>query len=399
MDNYRPKNSNMSEYYNDQGGSSTSARVPYLTNVNTGNNSTRSLGEVTAVGTPRVNPTENADDVNSLNLQHDAYNRQNQEQTLYGQSKYSTDEEEKSSSRSRSGSFTKRDSTTVLASTQHLPLIGQNTYDLGNIGNQHYYDYNQSNGYYSQYNKHHRQDDPYYDEEATRHNTLTSGDPYNYPYENDYTDRDFPGSGKGARQSMTGEHLTMPIKKKKRGCCNCCSWPICLLITLIVLTGLGVTGFFVLPRVPKVDIKDAIPVSQPNISTDPPFIDMNFTMVVEIDNNKNYISYKFNKIDVSVFDRNADNTDPIATGSKLGYTLQPKRVDTIDFPLNVNYKAANQNDPVLQDFVSACSPDVKDHTKLKLRVDVVLFVWGIDWIYKPKISVPIPDIDCPVPKL
>jgi hypothetical protein len=253
----------------------------------------------TAVGTPRVNPTESDVEVNSLNSQHGGYNYEAHQPPLYGQPKYSMDEGEDSS---RPGSvLTKRESTTALnSSAQNLPLIGQNTYDLGNVGNQHYNDYNQNSGYYSQYNNYHRQNDPYYDEEA-RHNTLTSRDPYSYGAE--YTDRDFPGGGKGARQSMTGEHLSMPEKKKKRRkccSCSCCTWPVCLLITLIILAALGATGFFVFPRRPTFKIKDAIPVTQPIISTNPPYIDMNFTMVIDIDNNQNYVPYKFNRIDVSV---------------------------------------------------------------------------------------------------
>lgn len=67
----------------------------------------------------------------------------------------------------------------------------------------------------------------------------------------------------------------------------------------------------------------------------------------------------------------------------------------MDFPLTVNYTGQSLDDPVIKNFVNACSPEVTQHTPLKLKVDVLLFVAGIDWIYKPKISVPIPDINCP----
>jgi hypothetical protein len=240
----------------------------------------------TAIGTPRVNPTENVDEAASINSslsypqQRDAYNLD------VSQPKYSMDEGE-----SRPGSVLTRDS-------YHQPLVEKNTYD-----NQQYPDYNQASGlggFFPQRKYIRQEDDPYYDEEATRHNTLTSGDPNVYGFEHDYTDRDFPGGGKGARQSMTGEHLTMPEIKKKRKCCGCCTWPVCILTTLIILIGLGVTGFFVLPRIPTVNIKNATPASVPILSTNPPYINMNFTMSIEIDNTKNYVPYKFNKIDVTV---------------------------------------------------------------------------------------------------
>ncbi|RIA92745.1 hypothetical protein C1645_764172 [Glomus cerebriforme] len=412
------QNQQMSGYYNNQGDPSASTsnyhptRVQelnrrYLTELDTGNNSSRSLGGATAIGTPHVNPSENSDEVDSINSsslyshQQGGYNHQDQEamtrdpmaypQQPFGQPKYSMDEGENPSSHSGS-ILSKRDSTAALTSTHHQQLIGQSTYDLGD---RQFSDFNQSSGYYPQYNKYH-QDDPYYDEEATRHNTLTSVDPNVYGFEHDYTDRDFPGGGKGARQSMTGEHLVVPEYKRKRGCrCCCCSWPVCILITVIILVGLGVTAFFVLPRKPTVNVKDAIPASVPVFNNDPPSIYMNFTMVVEIDNNENYVPYKFNKVDVSVFDRTVNNANSVATGTKLDYTLQPKQVDTLDFPLTVNYTGQSLNDPVLTNFIAACSPNVKKHTPLKLRVDVVLFIWGIDWIYQPKISVPIPDMKCP----
>ncbi|CAB4382824.1 unnamed protein product [Rhizophagus irregularis] len=335
----------------------------YQQNMSEGNFSTRSLGGATAIGTPHVNPTENTDEVASVI----SYSQQHDE--------------------GESGSVLTRDS-------YHQPLVEKNTYDQ-----QHYPDYNQASGlggFFPQRKYIRQEDDPYYDEEATRHNTLTSGDPNVYGFEHDYTDRDFPGGGKGARQSMTGEYLTMPVvEPKKRKCCGCCTWPVCILITLIILIGLGITGFFVLPRIPKVNIKDATPASAPILSTNPPYINMNFTMSIEIDNTKNYVPYKFNRIDVTVFDRTVANSDSIATGTKTDYTLLPKRIDTVDFPLMVNYTSKSLTDPVIMNFINACSPEVTRHTPLKLKVDVLLFVAGIDWIYKPKISVPIPDINCP----
>ncbi|GBB90657.1 hypothetical protein RclHR1_01770005 [Rhizophagus clarus] len=363
MSNYQQ---NMSEHYGNQG-----------------NVSMRSLGGVTAIGTPQVNPTENPDEIASINSSS-SYPQQQRDVYNLGQPRYSMDEGE-----SRPGSVLTRDS-------YHQPLVEKNTYDLNN--QQHYPDYNQASGlggFFPQHKYIRQDDDQYYDEEATRHNTLTSGDPNVYGFEHDYTDRDFPGGGKGARQSMTGEHLTVPNVQKKKRCCGCCTWPVCILVTLIILIGLGVTAFFVLPRIPTVDIKDAKPASVPILTTNPPYINMNFTLSVEIDNTKNYVPYKFNKIDITVFDRAVENSNSIATGTKTDYTLLPKIIDTVDFPLTVNYTGQSLDDPVIKNFVNACSPQVKKHTPLKLRVDVMLFVAGIDWIYKPKISVPIPDINCP----
>ncbi|CAG8700621.1 13977_t:CDS:2 [Rhizophagus irregularis] len=302
----------------------------YQQNMSEGNFSTRSLGGATAIGTPHVNPTENTDEVASVI----SYSQQHDE--------------------GESGSVLTRDS-------YHQPLVEKNTYDQ-----QHYPDYNQASGlggFFPQRKYIRQEDDPYYDEEATRHNTLTSGDPNVYGFEHDYTDRDFPGGGKGARQSMTGEYLTMPVvDPKKRKCCGCCTWPVCILITLIILIGLGITGFFVLPRIPKVNIKDATPASAPILK---------------------------------LMLQTVANSDSIATGTKTDYTLLPKRIDTVDFPLMVNYTSKSLTDPVIMNFINACSPEVTRHTPLKLKVDVLLFVAGIDWIYKPKISVPIPDINCP----
>ncbi|CAG8724081.1 2033_t:CDS:1 [Funneliformis caledonium] len=67
--------------------------------------------------------------------------------------------------------YTKRESKSRLTST---PLMDRETYNLGHTGDQNY----------------HRQYDQNYGDEATRHNTLTSGYPNHY--ENEYNDIDFP---------------------------------------------------------------------------------------------------------------------------------------------------------------------------------------------------------------
>lgn len=367
------------QYYNNPSSptSSTSPanhKVPelnqrHLTEIDNGNYSTGSLGGVTAVGTPRVNPTRNAyDDAASINSSLSNHDRS-------------------ATTNATDATYTNRESKSRLTST---PLVDRETYNMGGTGDQNYHGQNQNNGTISQYNNYHRQDDQNYDEEATRHNTLTG---YPNHYENEYTDRDFPGGGKNARQSLTASDFARPEKKRKSGCC---SWSICCLFTILILIGLGITAFFVWPRKPNVDVKGAVPVTQPTLSTNPPYIDMSFNIIVEIENYANWVPYKFNKIDVAVFDRAANNDKSIATGSKPDYTLQPKSVNTLEFPLTVNYKADDVNDPVIMDFVAACIPDSGPKAPpLKLRVDVELFIWGIDWIYKPKFSVPIPDVKCP----
>ncbi|CAG8692573.1 29_t:CDS:2, partial [Funneliformis mosseae] len=89
-----------------------------------------------------------------------------------------------------------------------------------------------------------------------------------------------------------------------------------------------------------------------------------------------------------VIDREANNDKFIA---KPEYTLQIKSVNSLEFPLTVNCKADDVNNPVIMDFVAACTPDSETNAPpLRLGVDVELFIWGKDWIYKPKISVPIP---------
>ncbi|CAI2170468.1 3992_t:CDS:2 [Funneliformis geosporum] len=364
----------------------------HLTDIDTRNYSTGSLSGATAVGTPRVNPARSAyndvDSINSSLYNHDQAATTNdasdlQRQSPYGNPQYTGDDTEEPTD----AMYTKRESSSRLTSA---PLTDRETYDLGNTGDQHSRGQSQNNGNVTQYNNYHRQDDPYYDEEATRHNTLTSRYPNHY--ENEYTDRDFPGGGKHARQSLSASDYARPEKKRKSGCC---SWSLCCLITILIIIGLGIAAFFVWPRKPNVDVKEAIPETQPILSLNPPFIDMSFTMVVEIDNRENWVPYKFNKIDVAVYDRAAKNDKSIATGSRPDYTLQPKAINTLEFPLTVNYKADDVNDPVIVDFVAACSPDSKPNAPLKLRVDVELFIFGIDWIYKPKISVPIPDMKCP----
>jgi len=102
-----------------------------------------------------------------------------------------------------------------------------------------------------------------------------------------------------------------------------------------------------------------------------------------------------------VFDASTLDTynRPIATGNITDYTLPAQTIMPISFPLSVDYIGKDSTDPTLLDFVAACTSvgaGVQQAT-LNLRVDVTMFVWGIDWIYKPKVSVPVPDFKCPYP--
>ncbi|RHZ74149.1 hypothetical protein Glove_227g3 [Diversispora epigaea] len=254
--------------------------------------------------------------------------------------------------------------------------------------------------------------DPYYDEEATRHNMHSSPDgvlldPNSYPQDNfgaDYTDRDFPGGGKGARQSIIGESLVIPQKRKSR--CCCCSRKACVIITFITCSILAVILYFVWPRIPTVTIdgdktevaKDKTPV----FNSDPPLIDMAINVQTKVDNRENWVPYKFKLIDVKVYDAASLEfyNRPVGNGNITNYSLQPRALSTVNMKIYFYYATEQFNDAVFQDFITACttnSTNSNGKTLLNLRFDIKLFISGIDWIYKPTVSISLSDLKCPYP--
>ncbi|CAG8568664.1 12479_t:CDS:2 [Acaulospora colombiana] len=186
-------------------------------------------------------------------------------------------------------------------------------------------------------------------------------------FEDDYTDRDFPGGGKSARQSVAGENLVL-IKERKP---------------------LSIDGSQTLPSNVK-----------PILKQQPPLVNLSMNVQVLVDNRANWVPYKFNLISVKVYDSASLSTysGTIATGNVTNYTLQPRSISTLAVPINVFYQPIQSNDPTFQDLVSACVKNYQGSTQqalLNLQIDVTLYIAGIDWIYKPTISVPVSNFKCP----
>ncbi|CAG8574343.1 4164_t:CDS:2, partial [Ambispora leptoticha] len=184
-------------------------------------------------------------------------------------------------------------------------------------------------------------------------------------------------------------------KPKKRKSCCCCSRRTCVFITFFVLLALGITLFFVWPRIPDVKILGASSNGQPTISVSPPIVKMDFNISIEIDNPDNWIPIRFNRIDAQVFDLSTISTydHPIAYGNLTNYALPPRQTTILQFPLTVDYIGKDINDPTVQDFLLACLPQqgAKANT-LNIRADITLYPWGISWIFKPTISRQISDL-------
>ncbi|CAG8538690.1 12840_t:CDS:2 [Ambispora gerdemannii] len=189
------------------------------------------------------------------------------------------------------------------------------------------------------------------------------------------------------------ESLTKPKQRKR---CCCCSRRICVFIVFFILVALGITLFFVWPRIPELQILGAKADGTPNISVDPPYIKMNFSITIEIKNPENWVPIKFNKIEAQVYDLNtiASYDRPIATGMITKYSLPPRQTSTLDFPIEVDYVGKDVNDATIQDFLSACLPSLTGGkaTTLNIRVDVKLHPWAISWIIKPEITKQISDL-------
>ncbi|KAI8816770.1 uncharacterized protein EV422DRAFT_581280 [Fimicolochytrium jonesii] len=233
-------------------------------------------------------------------------------------------------------------------------------------------------------------------------------------------------------------------RRKRRGCCGrvFCS-PICWVVTFVLLAGLGVTLFFVFPRIPDVAISDPfVPAGgaaaeaftkqadksagtwtpgltnsgNPAAATpaNPFVLALGLGVNVTV-NSANYIPYKVNSINVVGALRDVNGREIVMSNQKNSLkvsavvndvTIEPKTQTLIRIPVSVNYTVVGPltaqtllQDPVLAVLANACGiPGLQDKqagAKFRLKVTTTLDLKLVSWTgYKPQIDKDVA-FDCP----
>ncbi|CAG8754565.1 19955_t:CDS:2, partial [Dentiscutata erythropus] len=308
------------------------------------------------------------------------------------------------------GSVTTRGSTAALTSgiTQR-PSYDQFEKNNDMMDQQYYRDFNQGPpeqfDVYNDFNNNLRSYN--YDEEAASNPTnvaLAGSNAYSKSNLSgkDFSDRDLPGGNgdeKGVRHSTTGDHLVVQQKRRRR-CCCCCSRKLCVIITFIILVILGAGLFFVWPRIPSFSIqgdKTSPSTNNPTIRTDsPPIVDLDFTVTAMVDNRANWLPFYFKSINVQYFD--PTNSRAIGSGVVKNFKISGRSLSSVDIPLSILYQPS-QADAIVDNYATACTTPTnatQDHqTLLSATLNLQMFIFGLDWIYKPTSSIAVSDLKCP----
>ncbi|CAI2182491.1 11139_t:CDS:2, partial [Funneliformis geosporum] len=244
---------------------------------------------------------------------------------------------------------------------------------------------------YNDFNNNYQEDETY-DDDGTRHNTLTGHDPNSYAMNID----NVMGTGK-ARHSATGDHFVVTPKKGRR--CAICSRKTCVITSFIILVLLAGGMYFVWPRIPKIAILPPSPVGNPVITLNPVAAKLDMELQIEFDNRENWLPYKFKSFNVDVFNeaRLSSYNRPLTTSSKKGFSIPGRAKSIIFVPISIDYSGSLPTDAIVQDFISACTQPPEGETRgvLNLSFDFKMLIWGLDWVQKPIKRVPLSDFQCP----
>ncbi|KAJ3149017.1 hypothetical protein HDU89_004018 [Geranomyces variabilis] len=232
--------------------------------------------------------------------------------------------------------------------------------------------------------------------------------------------------------SSTGFPPPPPLRKQRTCCslrCRPQCWGPCLLITIIILAGLGVAGFFLFPRIPSVDISTPfLPVGAelaafqaesttwtPGVNTvgsltaasaAAPFVlDIGVGVNISVAS-ENYVGYRINQLTVVGFLKDVNNKviDTTTSANQLQATsvitdarIAPRTTSILSLPISINYTVTSPltiasviNDPVLAVLARACGlPGIAKvaGATINLHVTSTIDLRAISWTgYKPKIE-------------
>ncbi|KAJ3185084.1 hypothetical protein HDU87_002650 [Geranomyces variabilis] len=224
-----------------------------------------------------------------------------------------------------------------------------------------------------------------------------------------------------------------PLLRKQRTCCSLrCRpqcWGPCLLITIVILAGLGVAGFFLFPRIPSVDISTPFLPAGPELaafqaesakwtpgvntigslttaSAAAPFVlDIGVGVNISVAS-ENYVGYRINQLTVVGFLKDVNNKviDTTSAANQLQATsvitdarIAPRTTSILSLPISINYTVTTPltvasviNDPVLAVLARACGlPGIAKvpGATINLHVTSTIDLRAISWTgYKPKIE-------------
>ncbi|KAI9599605.1 hypothetical protein BDF19DRAFT_429274 [Syncephalis fuscata] len=195
--------------------------------------------------------------------------------------------------------------------------------------------------------------------------------------------------------------------RKRRPCgrlcpCCCCSCCCCCIVLILLAIAIGITTFFVWPRVPQVDLLEIKPITLPSgmdlassmlntiTGSGPLSFTSEWQLKVAVDS-PNYIGWHFDKVTGELVDPPTGRV--VGTGNLTDFTLPARTNTTVTLPVQLVYKATSSNDankessgitggilskimdPMLSRVITACQQKTKIPMTLKLSFLVPVIRW------------------------
>ncbi|KAF9573117.1 hypothetical protein EC968_008966 [Mortierella alpina] len=128
-----------------------------------------------------------------------------------------------------------------------------------------------------------------------------------------------------------------------------------------------------------------------------------FTLQVTVDNTDNYLPFRLNSLDMTVWMKidftKIGNNDNLPSN----YVIKPRQISVISIPMALNYtslKIDTNADGTLQTLFTACKPVPPNSPDPIVGLNLVfggkMFVWGLSWVWKPEFSFNVDSAPCPV---
>ncbi|WWC90773.1 uncharacterized protein L201_005710 [Kwoniella dendrophila CBS 6074] len=201
---------------------------------------------------------------------------------------------------------------------------------------------------------------------------------------------------------MRGEKRSKAWKewtRDQRGLCGV-RWltrKVLVFIIFFFLAALGVTLYFVIPRVPNFEFYAESPFTVDNSTINFNRVPTNFSFTGNLnlygDGSGSYLPIHFTSLKATLYDETTNKA--IATGDWGNHKLDHKNQQPVVLPVNFAYSAVNTSDTTWNNMYNACGHKWTGTVRPDLKLRLLLKMSIVGLTNHPEISTQISDIACP----
>ncbi|WWC93719.1 hypothetical protein V866_000555 [Kwoniella sp. B9012] len=187
--------------------------------------------------------------------------------------------------------------------------------------------------------------------------------------------------------------------RDQRGLCGI-KWltrKVLVFIIFTFLAALGITLFFVIPRVPNFEFYKESPFTVDNSTVSFNRVPTNFSFAGTLnlygDGSGSYLPIHFTSLQATLYDETTNKA--IAKGDWGNHYMDHKDQQPVQLPVNFEYSALNTSDTTWNDMYQACGHKWTGTTRPDLKLRLVLKMAIVGLTNEPEISTQISDVECP----